>query len=73
MTAAREGNSLERVSVGMAATIRSALGLVKKKNVTDRCRSPETERTGCKKDKKMGQRVEWMATGQAITSFHLEG
>src|SRR6266704_2231755 len=56
MTAAREGNSLERVSVGMAATIRSALGLVKKKNATDRCRSLETERTGCKKDKKIGRR-----------------
>jgi len=39
-----EGNSLERArpnDVGMAATIRSALGLVTKKHATDWCRSPE--------------------------------
>jgi len=53
MTAAMEGNLSERVrpnDVGMAATIRSALGLVMKKYVTDGCRSP-----GARKTKKKGR------------------
>src|SRR5712691_11781838 len=54
-TAAREGNSSERVSVGMAATIRSALGLVTKK----------TQRTGVTQQRQegVGEREKKETTG----------
>ena len=51
-TAAREGNSSERASVGMVVTIGSALVLVTKKNATEGCRSLETERTGVRERQK---------------------
>ena len=54
-TAAREGNSLERVSVGMAATIRSALGLVKKKMRQTGVAHRRQKGRGARKTKKRGR------------------
>jgi len=58
-TAAREGNSSERASVGMVVTIGSALVLVTKKNAMEGCCSLETERTGVQeRQKNMASRVD---------------